>query len=146
MKAVKTLLVIVLCAVLVYFVGDKAGFWPEEVTSVVDEAFAKLTVEEASKGFEEVDMAYSAYYSGLQATQDEQAAANQFFQDVINKNGETVRIPCSPLKFGDDTPADMSHTDQIGESTVSIMKEYGYSDEEIEQMIADNVVASMRGL
>ena len=42
MKAVKTLLVIVLCAVLVYFVGDKAGFWPEEVTSVVDEAFAKF--------------------------------------------------------------------------------------------------------
>ena len=42
MKAVKTLLIIVLCAVLVYFVGDKAGFWPEEVTSVVDEAFAKF--------------------------------------------------------------------------------------------------------
>ena len=42
MKAVKTLLIIVLCAALVYFVGDKAGFWPEEVTSVVDEAFAKF--------------------------------------------------------------------------------------------------------
>lgn len=127
-------------------IQDTEGEKAIELTEILDEAFAKLTVEEASKGFEEVDMAYSAYYTGLQATQDEQAAANQFFADVVNKNGETVRIPCSPIKFGDDTPADMSHTDQIGESTVSIMKEYGYSDEEIEQMIADNVVASMRGL
>ena len=42
MKAIKTLLILVLCAALVYFVGDKIGLWPEEVTETVDEAFAKV--------------------------------------------------------------------------------------------------------
>lgn len=119
---------------------DTEGEKAIELTAILDEAFAKMTVKEAIKGFEENDMACSAYYPGIFSTTDEQALANQYFFDCVNPAGETVRIPCSPVKFGDDEPADMSHTDELGESTIAIMREYGYSDDEIQEMISDGTV------
>ena len=94
------------------------------------------------KGFEANDMACSAYYPGLFSTTDPQALENKFYYEVVNRDGDTVKIPCSPVKFGDDEPADISHTDRLGESTVEIMKRYGYTDDEITEYIEAGIVIS----
>lgn len=126
-------------------IQDTEGENAIELTKIYNEAFAKLTVAETVKRFEENDMACSAYYPGIFSITDEQAKANKYYFDFINPAGETVHIPCSTVKFGDDEPADMSHTDELGESTVEIMKAYGYGDEDIEAMIASGAVIAYKG-
>lgn len=123
---------------------DTEGEKAIELTAILDEAFEKMTVAEAVKGFEDHDMACSAYYPGIFSTTDEQAEANRYFFDCVNPAGETVRVPCSPVKFGDDEPADMSHTDELGESTVEVMRQYGYTDTEIDEMIEKGIVISAK--
>lgn len=120
--------------------ADTEGEKAIELTAILDEAFEKITVDEAVKGFESHDMAVSAYYPGIFSVTDPQAEANHYFHDITTRTGEHLRIPCSPVKFGDDEPCDYSRTPGFGEHTVAVMKEYGYSDEEIAAYIQNGTV------
>ena len=122
---------------------DTEGENAIELTRIFDEAFAKITVKEAVEGFEAADMACSAYYPGIFSTTDEQADANQYYYDIEKQDGKKMRIPVSPIKMGDDAPSEfMKYTPQLGENTVEVLKQYGYTDEEIQTMIDEKVVVS----
>ena len=122
---------------------DTEGEKAIELTQILDEAFAKITVEEAVKGFESVDMACSAYYPGLFSTTDEQAEANKYFVEVTKASGQKMKVPVSPIKMGDDEPSDFDlYTPHLGENTVEVMKAYGYTDAEIQTLIDEKVVVS----
>ena len=122
--------------------ADTEGEKAIELTAIFDEAFAKLTVEEAVRNFEAYDMAISAYYPGLFSVTDEQADANGYYQDITREDGKKIRIPASPVKFGDDAPCARTDVTVFGGATREIMKRYGYSGEEIQSYIDDGIVIS----
>ncbi|MBR0164955.1 MAG: CoA transferase [Lachnospiraceae bacterium] len=122
--------------------ADTEGEKAIELTAIFDEAFAKLTVEEAVRNFEAYDMAISAYYPGLFSVTDEQAEANGYYQDITREDGKKIRIPASPVKFGDDAPCARTDVTVFGGATREIMKRYGYSGEEIQSYIDDGIVIS----
>jgi crotonobetainyl-CoA:carnitine CoA-transferase CaiB-like acyl-CoA transferase len=120
--------------------GDKA----RELTDILDEAFAKLTVEEAVDNFSKYDMAVSTYYPGIFTVTDPQADANNYFEDVVDRNGKALRVPRVPVQFGASPTFTPSTFSALGEDTRAVMKEYGYSDAEIDDFVRSGVVVAAR--
>lgn len=124
---------------------DTQGKNAIELTKIFDEGFAKLTVAEAIKALEEADMACSAYYPGKFTVTDSQADANDYFEDIVDlKNGKPLRIPRTPVQYGENPSYEPSHFSRLGEDSKAIMKQYGYSNEEIEEYIKNGTVISTK--
>ena len=49
-------------------------------------------------------------------------------------------LPTTPVQFADNQSPDSNPAPLLGENTVEIVKELGYSEEEAEKMIADGVI------
>ena len=121
--------------------ADTEGENAIELTEIFDEGFAKLTVKEAVQMLTDADMAVSAYYPGIFSVTDEQAEANNYYEDVVSlRHNKPFRIPRTPIQFGEEPEFPPSHFSRLGEDTKAVMKELGYSDEEINTYIQDGIV------
>lgn len=121
---------------------DTEGKKAVELTEIFDKEFAKMTVEEAVAGFDKYDIAVGPYFPGIFTVTDPQADANNYFNDITDKNGKPFRYPRFPVQFGVDPEYKPSYYSQLGGDTNSVMKEYGYSDEEIEEFIKNEAVVA----
>ena len=116
--------------------GDKAI----ELTKILDEAFAQITVDEAIAGFEKYDIACSRFFTGLSTVTDEQAEVNGYFEDVVAHDGMKLRVPRLPIVFNDERPDANRYHSKLGGDTVEVMKRYGYTDEKIAEMAANGAI------
>lgn len=116
--------------------GDKA----REMTDILDEAFAKITVDEAIEGFEKYDIACSRFFTGLSTVTDEQAEVNGYFENVVDKNGVALKVPRLPIQFNDEPAEPNRYHSKLGGDTVAVMKELGYTDEKIAEMAAKGAI------
>lgn len=116
--------------------GDKAV----ELTEIFDAEFIKLTVDEAVERFNKYDIAVGPYYPGLFTVTDPQAEANNFFADITERTGKQIRVPRLPLQFGTEPVFKSVHYSKLGEDTRAVMKQYGYTDAQIEEMIQGGAV------
>ncbi|MBQ3392905.1 MAG: CoA transferase [Lachnospiraceae bacterium] len=121
---------------------DTEGENAIELTEILDSGFAQITVQEAVDGLTAADVAVSKYFTGLDTVTDEQAEANTYFSDVDTLKGKRIRIPANPIKFNGDETLDEYRAPQLGEHTVEVMKEYGYSDAEIDEYIKNGTVVA----
>jgi len=119
---------------------DTEGENAIELTQIFDEGFAKITVAEAMAMLEEADMAGSPYYPGIFSVTDPQADANNYFDDVTDKNGKPLRIPRLPVQLSEHMNYAPTHISLFGEDSKAVMKQYGYTDAEIEEMVAGGAV------
>jgi crotonobetainyl-CoA:carnitine CoA-transferase CaiB-like acyl-CoA transferase len=125
--------------------ADTEGENAIELTEIFDEGFAKITAEEAVEQLDAADIACSAYYPGIFSVTDEQAEVNDYFEDIEDiKQGKKLRIPRVPVKYGVNPNDETSHFSKLGEDTITVLKQYGYSDVEIKQFIADGAVYAMQ--
>lgn len=123
---------------------DTEGENAIELTAIFDEGFAKLTVAEAVKELQAADMAVSAYYAGKDTITDPQADANNYFDDVVSlKSGKTLRLPRIPLQFGENPTYEPMTYSRLGEDSRAVMKQHGYSDEEIEAFVQNGTVVAL---
>lgn len=119
--------------------GDKAT----ELTEIFDAEFIKMTVDEAVAGFNKYDIAVGPYYPGSFSLTDPQADANHYFADITERTGKEIRIPRLPLQFGDEPVFKPAHYSKLGEDTRAVMKQYGYTDAEVDEFVkAGTVVAA----
>jgi crotonobetainyl-CoA:carnitine CoA-transferase CaiB-like acyl-CoA transferase len=122
---------------------DTEGKNAIELTKIFDAGFARLTVAEAVKAIQDADMAVSAYFSGKDTVTDEQADANDYFDDIVDlKAGRKLRLPRIPLQFGEKPEYRPMHYSRLGEDSKAVMKQYGYSDAEIEEFIKNGTVVA----
>ncbi len=120
---------------------DTNGENAVELTAIFDEAFAKMTVDEAIAGFNKYDIAVGPYYHGDFCLTDEQAKVNNYLMPVKEHlTGKEIQIPRFPVQFGDHAEYDDPYFSTLGGDTVEIMKKYGYTDEEIQTMAAEGAV------
>jgi len=111
-----------------------------ELTSLFEKEFAKYTLDEMVKRLTDADIAHEVIGHVADVLKDPQAWENHYITDTVQPSGESVIMAQTPVKIGAlDTPA-RYNTPRIAEHTEEVLRELGYSEEEILAMEAAHVV------
>lgn len=105
-----------------------------------DAWFGSKTWDEADAALKENDIAHTKIYHFADVSKDPQARANNYVYDFTTRSGETEVMVSTPIKFGNDTTMKHRNAPLIGENTTEILKEYGYTDEQIAELYEKKVV------
>ncbi len=114
-----------------------------EVVQLFDEIFGSMTQEEAIQLFRELDMSCEPVQSVHEIINDPQAEANNYFQDrYYPQSGLTVKTPAlPPVQLGSKEPAPLEPAPRLGEHSVAILQDLGFSETEIADMIEKKVTS-----
>lgn len=112
-----------------------------ELIKIFDEAFAKMTRDEAIERLKPIDIGLCAVQSTKDTMTDPQVLANQFIVEYETLEGKKVFVPTPPCRVGEDyEPVQMQLGPKLGEHTVEILKELGYSQEKIDELLEKQVI------
>lgn len=111
-----------------------------EVTDILDEAIANFTRAEILKRFKEHDLACEAAYEPLDMYEDEQVWANNIITRIPYPSGEK-NMPTNPVNFASIGKPEYKIGGSQGAHTVEIMKHLGYSDSQVEEILASGSAA-----
>lgn len=117
----------------------------KDVTDVLDGAIAKIDRDDLMKMLKENDMPCEAAYEPLDIYEDEQAWANDVLTKIPYPSGGKI-MPTNPVGFASLGKPDYVIGGMQGAHTVEIMKHLGYSDEQIEEIIASKAAEGATGL
>lgn len=110
-----------------------------EVVGIMDEALAKMTSEEALKLFKDAGIPIEPCQTPLDVYEDQNVWDNDYLVKIKYPEAER-NIPTAPIQF-DSVPApEFIPTGKLGSSTVKVMRELGYSDDQIQAALADGSV------
>lgn len=116
-----------------------------EVVSIMDEALAKMTSEEALKLFKDAGIPIEPCQTPLDVYEDQNVWDNDYLVKIKYPEAER-NIPTAPIQF-DSVPApEFIPTGKLGSSTVEVMRELGYSDDQIQAALADGSVTGETSL
>ena len=132
-----------------FITGDGAKAHGRELIAKLDEAIGKRTQAEMVRLLEEADIAHDCIASVTDVWKDPQALENKYIAPVDNLDGTSTLMAMTPVRFSleepksvdDIAPTIIKHAPKIGEDSVEILKECGYSQEAIDGYIASGVVA-----
>lgn len=116
-----------------------------EIIDIMDKAIAKFNRDELMAMFKAADMPCEAANEPVDIYEDEQAWANDMMVKIPYPSGDRV-LPTNPVCFESlGTPEYVIGGSQ-GAHTISIMKDLGYSQEEIDAAIEAGDVGAEKGL
>ena len=116
-----------------------------EVVGIMDEALAKMTSEEALKLFKDAGIPIEPCQTPLDVYEDQNVWDNDYLVKIKYPEAER-NIPTAPIQF-DSVPApEFIPTGKLGSSTVEVMRELGYSDDQIQAALADGSVTGETSL
>lgn len=76
--------------------------------------------------------------------EDEQAWANGFVEHVTFANGRTNIMPSSPIEMDSVGLLKTIPAPAVGHDTVSVLKELGYTDEQVAQLCKSGAVSTKK--
>lgn len=101
--------------------------------------FKEKTHEEWNEILVAADIPFALAQNWEELLEDEQAWANDCFYTMEYPKGKRTLVK-QPVKYEELGPLDYNKGPLIGEHSAVIMKELGYSDQEIEEMLADKTL------
>lgn len=107
----------------------------KEVTDVLDAAIAKINRDDLMKMLKENDMPCEAAYEPTDIYEDQQAWENNVLTKIPYPSGGKI-MPTNPINFGSLGTPEFVIGGSQGAHTVETMKHLGYSDAEIEEILA----------
>lgn len=108
------------------------------VVAALDEGFKKFTRDEVVKALSACGtIAAELVLNSIDLLEDPQVKENEMLieSDAVTEDGKKVMIPVTPLRFGDEHPAEYLPGPGLGEHTVEVMKLLGYEDDTIKDYI-----------
>ena len=112
-----------------------------EVIAALDEGFRKLTSDEAIAGLKACGkIAVTKCQHSIDVASDPQAIEDEQVYPWTDKDGKTIMMPATPLRFGDEEPAKIGLGPELGENTVEVMRMLGYTEEQIQDYIDRKIV------
>ena len=119
-----------------------------ELVEILSAEFAKHTMDDIAGMFARADIAYDRVQHIKEVLDDPQALENMYIIPVANRDGTITKQPMTPIRFATAEPScieDIAPTMDrqaplVGEHSAEILKEHGYSDEEIQKLIDSKVV------
>ena len=115
-----------------------------EVVEIMDKAIGQFELKEMIRIFKENDVPCEACYEPIDIYTDEQVWANDVLTKLDCPSGKR-NIPTNPVKFGSFEP-DFKVTRAQGTDTKDVMRELGYTEDEIEDYISEGAVQGKKRL
>ena len=106
----------------------------------IQQTFSAHTCEEMVEILRSGDIPHSVCYSYTEILNDPQAEAIGIYYDVTCPNGQVRRVTHTPITLESEGPIEGRTAPMIGEQGREILKEYGYTDDEIEEMLASGAL------
>lgn len=119
---------------------DTQGEKALELRPILDEAFSKYTLAELKDIFKSIDMAFGELRGCKDELDDPQAIANGYLSEIKYEDGSKYIIPNSPVQFNNETAPEVTPAVPAGHDTISILREFGYSENEIRHLIDEQSV------
>lgn len=119
------------------------------MTKMLSEAFVEYTYAEIDKMLTDEDIAHEKVQGFHDIATDPQAVANLFVAPVKEWNGTETQMAMTPVRFTQVEPKtvqDIAPTvertaPKVGMHSVEILKEYGYTQAQIDALLASGAVA-----
>ena len=115
------------------------------VVDILDEAIKKFTRTEILKIFKDNDIPCEGCYEPVDMYEDEQVWANGIMTKLDCPSGQR-NIGTVPVKFGSYKDPSYVVTRAQGSDTIEVMKELGYTDEQIDEYLAEGAVVGKTAL
>lgn len=108
----------------------------DEAVRTLDEIFIQHDSAYWIERMEANDIAHEKLAHFKDVLKDEQAWANDFVQEYEYPCGEKSVVASTPVCFSSIDKLPFSHAGSVGADTRAVLKQLGYSDEQVEAMIA----------
>lgn len=111
-----------------------------EIIPMLDELFATKTVQEWSDILTEEDIPNDICLKFSEVADDPAVLTGDLMKEVEMPSGEVIKMPRTPVYFREAGAPDPVVAPTVGEHTEDVLKECGYTDEEIKKMAEEKVV------
>ncbi len=112
----------------------------DELHEIIQEIIKGRTLEEWLKVFEEKDVPCGPVNSLQEVFSDPQVVHREMVTEVEHPKAGKIKQVGFPLKFSEKWRVIRRHPPTLGEHTVEVLREVGYSDEEIENFRRKGVI------
>ena len=104
---------------------------PQEMMDLFEKAFLQRSADEWMKLFKEADIVLDEVSHFRDIPESEQAWANGYVETYACHNGERCVLPCPPVQMASYQRKPSASAAMPGENTDQILRELGYTEEEI---------------
>lgn len=112
----------------------------EELALRLERIIAQKPREHWMRELRARDMVYAPVLSGAEVSRDPQVLENGFLEPVMFANGKEMLIPSIPVQFSDYAIRPAKPGAALGADTHEVLKNAGYTEEEISALAADGSV------
>ena len=111
-----------------------------ELIEIFDTEFAKRTIDDWQPRLDAEGIRWGRVPTTLDASRDEQAWANGYYQTIPHPDRGEMTFVSSPLQFGGEPSPIERPAPSVGQHTEEVLLDYGYSWYQINALRDDNVV------